>query len=296
VDFVIIEAGMGGENDATNVLKPILSIITPISLEHQEYLGKTLEEIATDKAGIIKTDSMTLISDRNPHLKEVFIQKAESCNNNLHFLDDMFTLEASESTQFQHSKVVIRKVNSNINLIFLPPFHGAGQANNVMAAYAAITLLSKFVNIDEKVIKKGVKYATRNFKFRGRFEIFQKHPLIILDVAHNPAAFEDLVENIKKFKLKNQMNLVLALMSDKDIDSIANIVTNNFSEIILTKPNIERAADPEVLDLKLIEHLNKSEMVINTDLKAIVKSIKKSAFPTLFAGSFYLIGEVLEIL
>lgn len=295
VNFAVIEAGMGGQNDATNVIHPLLSIITQISLEHQEYLGNTLEEIARDKAGIIKQNSTSLISGNNLKLKEIFHQVAKEKNNEIHFLNDYKYDLSTEINDF--------KTNINLTLLdnlqykFSTPFIGNNQIRNLLTSLFSIKLLQKQVAIPEKAIILGLENIQNNFYFKGRFQLITKNPLIICDTAHNPAAFQNLIHQKNLINQNSQMDLVIALMKDKDINSIAKIIKNEFKNIIITQPKIQRAATTdELFEIFKENGFSDKNIFQFKETKDTIDFVRRNNRPTIFAGSFYLIGEILPLL
>jgi dihydrofolate synthase/folylpolyglutamate synthase len=262
-------------------------------LEHQEYLGDTIEKIAQDKAGIIKPNSRTLISDCNPNLKTFFLQKAKENGNDIFFLDERVEILKTEFENFQ-TRINFKNLIDNSEYQFSMPFLGEHQARNVLTGLIASQLLHQSEIADLAIVKKGIAKSNKNFQFQGRFQIFSEKPLIILDVAHNPAAFECLIHNLEKANISSKLTLVLALMADKDISGIAKLISGKFSKYIITKPHIERAAEPENIKQKLLEVNQNNKIEIIDNVSETTKKIIKENTPTLFAGSFYLIGEVLE--
>ncbi|OGU60198.1 MAG: hypothetical protein A2X64_03030 [Ignavibacteria bacterium GWF2_33_9] len=294
VDFAVIEAGMGGKNDATNVLNPILSVITQISMEHTDYLGDTLEKIAEDKAGIIKENGKTLISDSTTELKDYFRKEGLLKNNIVKFLDEFFTIRSVEKDKREYNKISYGPVNGLHNLYFKTKWNSTHQYKNILAGIAAIKMLSNELKISENLIHKGTKLITRNFSFNGRFQILRKKPLRILDVAHNPDAFIALKKNLQRNYKSNEFTLVIALMDDKDIDAITSTMANIFLKIIVTKPKIDRAAKPERIRDSFIKNGEKSEIILTNSIQECIELTMADENPILFAGSFYLIGEVLK--
>lgn len=288
VDVAVIEAGMGGRNDATNVVRPLLSIITPISLDHQEYLGDTIEAIAQDKAGIMKPKSKVLVSDLNLNLTELFESEADKVGAHLYFLDDLARIN---DLQIQNYQSLIDFTAISKNYVVHSPILGKHNAWNIVCAATASKLLKDCYKITEKNIFEGIANIYRNFKFGGRFQIIEKEPLTIIDVAHNEASFAKLIELIEEIGLSKKLNLCFAIMRDKNIPKIIPNLEQHFKKIIITKPKIERAAHPEEL-YKYFEQKNNIEII--EDTQECVEAIRKTQMPTIYAGSFYLIGEVLE--
>lgn len=295
VDLAIIEAGMGGRNDATNVVNPLLSIITPISLEHQDYLGNTIQEISEDKADIIKNNSMSVISDNNVVLKNIFENIAKKRNNHLHFLtDSIFNL----STEIKDYKTIVDiQFNDESKYKFSTPFIGNHQINNILTSIFSVKLLNKHFSISKKSIINGLENVQNNFYFKSRFEVIKKNPLVISDVAHNPAAFQNLIIQKNLISPNTNFDLVIALMQDKDIKSIVNLLKPEFENIIITQPKIKRAATTDELFGVFKENgFPENHLFIFNNSIDTLDYVKKNNRPTIFAGSFYLIGEILPFI
>lgn len=288
VDLAVIEAGMGGKNDATNVVVPLLSIITSIGLEHQEYLGDTIELIATDKAGIIKPKCKVLVSDLNMELTKLFENIADENVAHLYFLDDLARINDIQISNFNS---MIDFTAMSKNYVVHSPFMGKHQAWNIVCAATASMLLKDNFRISEKNIVDGISNVSRNFCFKGRFQVISQNPLTIIDVAHNKDSFEKLIEFTKELGLSNELNLCFAIMQDKDIPQIVNIIEHTFKKIVITKPKIERAAHPELI-IKHFKQKDKVQIIENPN--ECVDLIINTKEPTIYTGSFYLIGEVLE--
>lgn len=288
VDLAIIEAGMGGKNDATNVVNPLLSVITSIGLEHQEYLGNTIEEIATDKAGIIKPKTKVLVSDLNQDLTKLFEGIADDNVAHLYFLDDLARINDLKMNNYNS---MIDFTTMSKNFIVHSPLMGKHQAWNIVCAATACKLLKSYYKINESHIQEGISNIYSNFSFSGRFQILNHHPLTIIDVAHNNDSFKKLTELINELGLSNKLNLCFAIMQDKDIPKVVNIVEQSFKKIVITKPKIERAAEPEVI-FNYFKQKDKVKIIQDTD-KCVEYLIGENE-PAIFAGSFYLIGEMME--
>ncbi|HPD34281.1 MAG TPA: Mur ligase family protein, partial [Candidatus Kapabacteria bacterium] len=161
IDFAIIEAGMGGMNDATNIIFPILSIITPISLEHTQYLGNTIEQIAFDKSKIIKPNSISLISDKNINLQNIFFKQAKNVTSDLYFTNDLLWLKNFEIKQDFSSEFNLIDYHHR-NKTFYTPLIGQFQIENAMMAIASTYLLKKHFKTNDTKIQKGLENIIRN--------------------------------------------------------------------------------------------------------------------------------------
>ena len=202
VDLAIIETGMGGRLDATNILYPILTLITNVGLDHQEYLGKSLRKIANEKAGIIKKGVPVVISEYQKEIEDVFTEKARSLNCKIVY--------ASDQTKFKKTDL-----------------GGTFQLKNLNGVVQAISLLDQYKLKDEN-IEKGLNNVKKSTGLSGRWEIISKEPLVIFDVGHNNDAFRVILKEINKINY-SKLRLVLAFTKGKDYKSIINQFPTNVS-------------------------------------------------------------------
>ena len=257
VDIAIIEVGLGGRLDATNVITPLVSVITNISEEHTHYLGEKLDQIAFEKAGIIKSGIPVVSAAAGISLK-VIQQVCSENNSELHIAKPRH-LETSLKGDFQEE--------------------------NASVALKVIDLLEGF-KINDNAIKDGLHSA----QWPGRMQFISKK--LLLDCAHNPAGAAALAKELRKLSY-NKIVLVLGIMGDKDIPSICKHLEQFADEIIVTKPKIDRAAEPE----EISRHLAKSHIIEPDVCKAIERANAccRNGL-VVVAGSIYLIGEAFSCL
>jgi|TARA_Y100000310_G_scaffold186388_1_gene186536 dihydrofolate synthase/folylpolyglutamate synthase len=256
VDFAILEVGLGGRLDATNVVKPLISIITNIDYEHTKNLGNTLEKIAYEKAGIIKKNVPVVTAAEGIALAA--IKKVSNKNN---------------------SELVIVNKDKNLKLNNL---RGQFQIQNAAIAAKAIEKLN-----NHKINKKNIINGLKNAKWPGRFQFINKNTLI--ECAHNPNGFKILIKELKNLKYK-KLILVLGFSDDKDIQKISGMIKPIASRIIITKSKNERAAEPE-----LIKKYFKKPIILKSPKKALnyAKKIAKKEDLILVTGSIFLVGELM---
>lgn len=301
VDWAVIETGMGGRLDATNVLTPEVSVITKISYDHKEFLGETLTNIASEKAGIIKPEIPVVSSQQEKEAEDVIMKTAREKSSQLFIYGRDFNgkLKSSgvEGINFDYFDDAY-----SIQDLYTP-LAGEHQLFNASLAIKAATLAlkrnSKFKIQNLKLIGDGLA----NTEWHGRLEIVSKDPLIMIDGAHNPDAAKALSKFIKKYLNDYKIILVIGIMSDKDIHEILSHLLPLASEIIFTAPNYGRAASPEKLaDIAL--HMGFYSKIASSVRDAVEKaknlslSLNHSITPSLIliTGSFYTIGEALEML
>jgi dihydrofolate synthase / folylpolyglutamate synthase len=281
-DYCVIETGLGGRLDSTNVLNPLAVVITTISLEHTNVLGNTIEQIASEKAAIIKNDSMVFIGMLNKEAKKVVVEKCRESKVNLLALKD-FLDDDTEQTRL----LIDKDKSLDIN----PPLKGKYQKHN--ASLAALTVYKTFSFYDEDKYLAGIANVLKNTGLQCRYEYFHKNPTIIFDSAHNPESIENfLTEFAKEAESFRKRTLLFGVMRDKAIGDMLQILSKYFNEIMITEIQYERAAKVEEIT-DLCNQLNISITKV-TEPARIVKSFKtrKEDECLVVLGSMYLLGEI----
>ncbi|MCD8447591.1 bifunctional folylpolyglutamate synthase/dihydrofolate synthase [Tenacibaculum finnmarkense] len=219
VDIAIIEVGLGGRLDSTNIITPEVAVITNIGLDHTQFLGETLPEIAYEKAGIIKDNISVVVGERQKEVEKVFIDKANDCNAEIVFASDQ---DYSYKTDLL----------------------GDYQSKNVKTAVKAISQLKDFV-VSEENIKNGLLKVVENTNLKGRWQVLQQEPKIICDTAHNKEGLIYTLAQLKNEQYKN-LHIVLGVVSDKDLAAILPMFPQN-ARYYFCKPNIIRGLSEKKL-------------------------------------------------
>lgn len=230
VDIAIIEVGMGGRLDATNIITPLVSVITTIGKDHTAFLGETLELIAGEKAGIIKKGTPVVIGEFHKETWPVFEQKAKAMGSDIVIAsEDEFVDKISDLT-------------------------GSYQKQNIRTVCKTIEVLKKVSHFDvsETNLKTGLLNTVKNTGLQGRWQILNQQPLIVCDCAHNKQGIESVLNQVIQTP-KNQLFFVLGLVNDKNLDEILPLFPKN-AKYFLSKPNNPRALAVEVLYQKAIEY------------------------------------------
>lgn len=300
VDVSVFEVGLGGRLDSTNVITPKISVITPIELEHTEFLGNTVEKIAYEKAGIIKKNVPVIISKQTESVKEVFRKVATEKNAPIYFVDEIVdTITFDYENDFMNveieSKMFKRPIKTRLRML------GEVQAQN--AALSALAIKIAFPKIDEKTIEMGLAASF----ISGRFEIINSPSIekmfglktLILDGAHTVNSVNYTMQTFKNlFGEKNDATLLFGCAADKDSKDIALLFKNTFSDIYLTKPGNVKASNLQEIK-ESFRNANLS-FIANEDFRTqIIDSLKKAGqkkTQLLVTGSFYLVSEVKKIL
>jgi len=298
VDFAVIEVGLGGRLDATNVVSPLVSVITNIGLEHTDRLGKTLRKIAREKCGIIKRESTVVTADCNPEvlgvIRKVCSQKKARLIRVRKFAGRIFT-PAVRFYKFRHFHARQQSFDyygSKYRLKGLAiPLMGEYQLANASCAIAALECVDS-LRLTPGIIRKGLRYA----KWPARLEVLRKAPFIIADGAHNPPAARMLKKAIEKYFKYENLILVIGILNDKDAKGILGCFLPLASKVILTRPFSPRASIPFNL-ASLLPPVFHSDIFIIPDpaegLKYAVDIAGRNDL-VLVTGSLYLAGAILK--
>lgn len=259
VDIAVVEVGLGGRLDSTNVISPELSIITNISFDHTALLGNTLEKIAAEKAGIIKPEIPVIIGETQAEIKNVFLEKAKQNNSQLFFADELYkatnvnhtnngTLLLSMDIEKQDSPLSSiegkEDVTSYLNLE--TELLGYYQQKNIPTVLCAIELLNgKGFKISEPAIRNGIKNVTKQTGLLGRWQILSQQPLVIADTGHNEAGIKEVLDQISRTPHQH-LHFVLGMVNDKDISTILSLLPKN-ATYYFCQANIPRALQADDL-------------------------------------------------
>ena len=288
-DITILEVGLGGIGDSTNVVKsPLASVITSISYDHMAQLGSSLAEIAVNKAGIIKTGCPVIANVPQRDAAKIIARKAYAMGSRLYDISGI-RAAVSDETPFSQkvSMELYEKSYSDVEISMV----GRHQAENLKTALATLEVLRKSgaVKLDREALYEGLKRARQP----GRFEVISEDPLVIIDGAHNEAGAQALQETMAQHFAGKKILLVAGILADKEIDSIVKFLTKITDHIIVTEPDNPRKLAAE----KLAEHVAEFGVAAEavSDVEAAVHRAKELADGydvILFAGSLYLIGDV----
>jgi dihydrofolate synthase/folylpolyglutamate synthase len=248
VDIAVIETGMGGRLDSTNIITPLVSVITNISMDHMAFLGDTLPAIAAEKAGIIKPGVPIVIGETQAEVKEVFLKRAKEMKAQIYFADQNYHLSKNLTGEIIiSSRDSISTIPDGVSLIC--PLKGIYQEKNFISSYQAVKLLTESgFFIQETAIRSGYKNVSRITGLRGRWEILSRKPRTICDVGHNEAGISFIIEQLKQEKF-DRLHWVFGLVSDKDSENILKLLPEN-AIYYFCKANIPRGLDAEELKRK----------------------------------------------
>lgn len=321
IDIAVMEVGMGGRLDATNIIMPEVSVITNIGYDHKEFLGDTLGEIAREKAGIIKEDVPVVISYQDREALDVIKMTADEKHADLFLYGRDFS-SVLKSENVSGLCFDYRGSDSFAIHDLILPLRGEHQMQNASLAIKAVGLINERSSIlTSPLVAEGegdrvshneywvqcIREGLKNVRWPGRLEYIQEDPPILIDAAHNPAAADALARALKRSFLETykKIIIILGIMADKDIKGIMEPLLPLASEVILTAPSYSRAASPEHL-ADIAHSLGFSDLRIAPTVKDAIKlAIRKSYNSSpithhsplvLITGSFYTIGEAKEAL
>ena len=251
VDIAIIEVGLGGRLDSTNVIHPELSVITNISMDHVSMLGDTLAEIAVEKAGIIKPNTPVVIGETQPETKDVFIKKAQECSAPIYFADQIIDCDKIHIESLDYQKFDIWKNNELYIEAVEFPLLGYYQKKNLATVICAIEILKEKFNIDKKDIVNGLEFVVKNTNLMGRWQILCRQPLVIADTGHNVGGIKEIVMQLSDMTFR-KLHFVLGCVNDKDIDGILHLLPH-YADYYFCKADIPRGLDANILAAKALE-------------------------------------------
>jgi dihydrofolate synthase/folylpolyglutamate synthase len=280
-DYCVIETGLGGRLDSTNVLNPLAVVITTISLEHTNVLGNTIEEIAAEKAAIIKSGLKVFTGLLDSEAEKIVNEKCEETKSQLFPLKKF--LEQEEKTKIRLLKNKMLEIN--------PPLKGDFQKSN--ASLAALVVAETFSVFDEKKFNAGVQNVSKNTGLSGRYEIYSESPRIIFDSAHNPEGVTNFLSEFRKEAATYKKRfLIFGAMRDKSIEEMVKKLGEFFDEILLAEIQYERAAKPEEI-LGLCNQLNIKSRILDQPVNFIEEFKQTPCKDCLVVlGSMYLLGEI----
>jgi len=281
VDFNVLEVGLGGRWDATNVITPLVSVITNITLEHTEYLGETIAEIAAEKACIIKA-SVPIITAAVDDALDVIEQRATEKASPLLLYGRDFLVNGNNTENFDYNgiKFDIKNLKSNLKSIY--------QLKNISIAIAAIESLE--INRNITITEQSIRDGLSNINWEGRFEVTREHPPLILDSAHNPGAAKLLAYSIEHSYPNTQFTFLIGMLDDKGHEEFFREISRVAEKLIITQVPSERTTDPRALMELAQKYIGNIKLIKNYELAySELLNLKK---PSCITGSLYLIGAI----
>jgi dihydrofolate synthase/folylpolyglutamate synthase len=291
VDIAIIETGLGGRLDSTNIIQPELSIITNIGWDHMNILGNSLEKIAMEKAGIIKQGIPVVIGEATESVRAVFVEKAIAENAPIVFASEQFHAIDWDYRRYELIVEIARDQVSEKNFYHLD-LPGLYQAKNLVSVLAAVKQLEKqgWILYDTQ-IKNGLRNTKKLTGLHGRWELVHEHPDVILDVAHNAEGINQIIRHLELIEPKH-LHIVIGLVRDKDVEKVLQMLPA-YAQYYFTQAQIPRAMEAETLKEKAKNFELKGEAF--TDVNAALKQARSVATKddlVMVCGSVFVVGEV----
>ncbi|QBD85636.1 bifunctional folylpolyglutamate synthase/dihydrofolate synthase [Clostridium tetani] len=293
IDYAIIEVGLGGKSDSTNVIKPLVSIITSISYDHVSILGNTIEEIASEKAGIIKENVPVILYPQEEGAYKVIEKTCMEKDSKLIYIDEnsIYHIPNEDfNKSYQFLQIKTNKDEYKVQLSLL----GSHQRMNCAVAIYAIEQL---MQIGIKIKKEDILRGLSNVQWPGRLEILKTNPLVVIDGAHNLDGITKLKESIKQYFRYNKLILIIGILTDKDIQKMVRTITPIANKVIAVTPNSYRGKTSQEL-IKTIENYNKNCEALEDYKEAYVKALAycDEDDMILICGSLYMIGDMRKII
>ncbi|MEC4117222.1 folylpolyglutamate synthase/dihydrofolate synthase family protein [Myroides phaeus] len=269
VDIAVIEVGMGGRLDATNIIEPLVSVITNIGKDHTAFLGSTLSAIAGEKAGIIKPNTPVVIGEYTEETKPVFVDKATASTAPIYFAQETYA-----------------------NNVLTSDLKGDYQKSNIRTVLQSIELLQKHYTITQENIERGLLNVVKNTNLQGRWQVLGSNPKIITDTAHNSHGLTIVMNQLKQEKFE-QLYIVFGVVNDKDLDSILPLLPKE-AKYFFAKPNNSRGLNAEVLAAKAGEFKLYGKVCGSIpDAYVEAKSVATSEDLIYVGGSTFVVAEIL---
>lgn len=296
IDTGVFEVGMGGRLDSTNIIKPVVSVITNISFDHTLFLGNSLELIAGEKAGIIKKNTPVVIGETQLETKSVFISKSAETLSDISFADDTFNVIKTKTETLRESPFMYVDIYHKRKLFLKEvfcPLAGNYQYKNLCTVLETTQVLNSHgYNLTPKSIRKGIKDVIRSTGLLGRWQVLRKNPLTICDTGHNEDGIKEVLRQIKQITF-NKLHFVFGMVNDKDVSKILSLLPKQ-AVYYFCKPDIPRGMDQTELTLAAKNTGLKGKEYPSVR-KAYQNALTNAASDDLVfvGGSTYVVAEVL---
>ncbi len=297
IDIAIIETGLGGRTDSTNIIKPILSIITNISYDHQNVLGNTLEAIAHHKAGIIKRGRPVVIGETHPETSQVFLEEAKQKHSNITFADQKWKAELVEEKVYESSYRICFG-NELWEAELLSEAQGSFQALNIQTVLESVYRLNDLEILPVEIAKESIVSGIKNLRsltyYIGRWQMLSRNPLVLVDSAHNIGGMKYIVKQLAALSY-DQLHMVLGLVREKDHRPIFEILPKE-AAYYFAKANVPRGMEADKLASMANEHglHGKAYSSVSHALNKAKESAKSNDL-IFVGGSIYVVAEVLTL-
>jgi dihydrofolate synthase / folylpolyglutamate synthase len=292
IDVAVIEVGLGGRLDSTNIINPVISLITNIGHDHMDLLGNTPQKIATEKAGIIKRGVPVVISETQPAVREVFMSYAAGSGSSISFADERFVCVLDDpeiikgERRYTITDLLTQTRHEGISVLC-----GDYQSRNLQAVFALFSDLQAAFKVTPAHLSDGIRKVISNTGLAGRWQILNSQPLTICDTAHNREGLEYVLNQIERIP-KSGLHIVLGFVNDKDLDEVLPLFPGN-AKYYFTKADIPRALSEKILKAKAAEY-GLAGSIYPKVKKALIAAMKKSVKTDVIfvGGSTFVVAEV----
>lgn len=298
VDVAVLETGMGGRFDATNVVTPLVSVITSIDLDHQEYLGSTLEEICYQKAGIIKHGVPVVVGEQREHLRAIIAAEAQLHNAPVIIARDYCHISSGAIDDRLHQErrvqiMGIRRSEPLSELVIDSPLSGEHQATNLACVIAAIEACAPVISVSDEAIIRGCRNVVANSGIAARLSCVKRAPVILADVGHNEACLLRCRQTLEQSPYSNtRFAVVFGVMKDKDCAAMLREIAPLCHTLYAGAPSVERAMISEEV-VRIARECGVYADDCGTIPEAAYRAVA-SGMPVLILGSFYVVDEALR--
>lgn len=290
VDAAVIEVGLGGRLDSTNIITPLLSVITNIGWDHTNMLGNSLQEIAGEKAGIIKQHVPVVIGETKEETRPVFTAKAQQMNAPVLFAEEQYK---PISHEWKDNHLILKVTDDKESKVctFELDLPGIYQQKNLCTVLTAVDALKKSFSISDEQIANGLKKTKELTGLKGRWEVVRQHPTVVLEVAHNKDGMEQMLQHLQNIRYK-KLHLVMGMVKDKDVTTILKLLPKD-ANYYFTQAHIPRALDAHELQKKAETFFLKGTVVedVNTALQQALQKADANDL-IVVCGSIFLVAEV----
>jgi dihydrofolate synthase / folylpolyglutamate synthase len=246
IDIAVIEVGLGGRLDSTNIIEPVISVITNIGHDHMDLLGDTIPKVAMEKAGIIKTGIPVVVGETQAETADIFIGRAKETRSKIIFADKEFFCTLKEpDTKLINRRFLVENLTCSSRFSGIIPLGGDYQEKNIQTVFSVLNTLKNTFNLKDKNITDGIKKVVKNTGLKGRWQILNRQPLTICDTGHNKEGLEYVMKQLKLIRA-NRTHIVIGFVSDKDIESVFPLFPKK-ANYYFTKASVPRAMDERTL-------------------------------------------------
>ncbi|MCU0266137.1 MAG: bifunctional folylpolyglutamate synthase/dihydrofolate synthase, partial [Actinomycetia bacterium] len=287
VDVAVVEVGLGGTWDATNLAHATVAVVTPVALDHQAYLGETLPEIAGEKAGVVKAGSFAVLAQQPPEAAQVLLRRCAEVEATVAREGFEFGV-LSVVTAVGGQLLVLRGLDAEYDEVFLP-LHGAHQAHNAAVALAAVEALLGGRRLDADLVRAGLAQV----RSPGRLEVLRRSPTVLVDAAHNPAGARALAAALTEEFAFDRLVGVVAVLADKDARGILEALEPVLTDLVVTRTSSPRALDPDRLAEVAVEVFGADRVSVAPRLAdALDEAVALAEDPALGGAGVLVTGSV----